>query len=63
MEQTYLELLRDELTQARAKRAIIQGYIDAGDDGEYYRNVLANWDYDIGKIEARIRREEAKCST
>ncbi len=56
---TLLDAYRQELIEARARRAIIQSYIDAGDDDEYYRKVLANWDYDIRQIEARIRREEA----
>jgi len=55
---TLLDAYRQELVEAKAKRAIIQGYIDAGDDGEYYRKVLRGWDYEIYQIEARIAREE-----
>jgi hypothetical protein len=60
---TLLDAYRQELIEARAKRQIIQGKVDAGEDLDYYTKVLANWDYDIRQIEARIRREEATCTS
>jgi hypothetical protein len=64
MPETYLDLLREELIAACAKRAIIQAKIEQGIDVEYLTRVLAGWDHAISQLEARIRNEETKlCST
>jgi hypothetical protein len=56
MTKTYLDSLRDELTDAEARRDAAAAKLT--DDGVYRELVLKQWEYNIMQIMARIRNEE-----
>ncbi len=59
---TYLAMLYAELKEYRRRRQVVQDQVDRGDDSDYYRIILCDWDRAIGVTQAKIAREEANAT-